>query len=298
MRVPPAGECVHLPGRSEDPQLPAQPHRRVPPQYIGCEVSTPTRRDYLLYGALGCALAGTAHAEYTLAIAAHFNPYVALAVPGALDLYVLRALQQRRDVFVAVLAMVAANVTAHLLTAGVLHEHWAITSATGALAPLILWRVYSLKHTRVDASVPGAVDAPEYVPVQLPPLEHGNEYPPAPDRIPDWMDREYPVSAPTPSPGVPLTPDEYIEYERQWPRVAAEVTPPAPELPALPPEYPALTEEQWDELTASDREYLSELNEYIHSTDSHTLAGLREALGIGQARATRLIKYARKEGTW
>lgn len=277
-------------------------------------MSAPTRKDWLLYGALGCALVGTAHAEYTLAIAAHFHPYVALAVPGALDLYVLRALQQRRDVFVAVLAMVAANVTAHLLTAGVLHEHWAITSAAGALAPLILWRVYSLKHTRnrqellmgVEA---GVVSTPEYAHAEWCGLSHPDgglcseygyppapEYPtpytydavtgqptswePAPDRIPDWMDEEYPVSAPQ----VPAS---------------------APELPPLPPEYepsasgyPVLTEEQWDELTASDREYLAELAEYIHSSDSHTLAGLRDALGIGQARATRLIKHARKEGTW
>lgn len=201
-------------------------------------MSERTPRDYLLYGALGCALVGTAHAEYTLAVAAHFNEYVALAVPGALDLYVLRALQQRRDVFVAVLAMVAANVTAHLLTAGVLHEHWAITSATGALAPLILWRVYSLKHTRTRQELlweapAGAMSAPA-------PVAHSETYPDevqvhpnrtcdgcgrtwdqahseswwsgsrvcpsasAPDHVPaDWMDAEYPEthpSAPHPCP--------------------------------------------------------------------------------------------------
>lgn len=117
-------------------------------------MSARTRKDWLMMGALGCALVGTAHAEYTLAVAAHFNEYVALSVPGALDLYVLRALQQRRDVLVAVLTMVAANVTAHLLAADVLQEHWAITSAAGALTPLILWRVYALKYAA------GAVSAP------------------------------------------------------------------------------------------------------------------------------------------
>lgn len=111
-------------------------------------MSARTRKDWILWGALGCALVATAHAEYTLATAAHFNKYVALAVPGALDLYVIRALQERRDVFVAVLAMVAANVASHLIVAGVLPVGWPVVSAVGAVAPLVVWRVYSLKYTR------------------------------------------------------------------------------------------------------------------------------------------------------
>lgn len=114
----------------------------------GAQVSTRTGKDWILWGALGCALVATAHAEYTLAIEAHFNKYVALAVPGALDLYVIRALQERRDVFVAVLAMVAANVASHLIVAGVLPVGWPVVSAVGAVAPLVVWRVYSLKYTR------------------------------------------------------------------------------------------------------------------------------------------------------
>lgn len=111
-------------------------------------MSTRTGKDWILWGALGCALVATAHAEYTLAIEAHFNKWVALAVPGALDLYVIRALQERRDVFVAVLAMVAANVASHLIVAGVLPVGWPVVSAVGAVAPLVVWRVYSLKYTR------------------------------------------------------------------------------------------------------------------------------------------------------
>lgn len=283
-------------------------------------MSARTRTDYILWGALGCALVATYHAEYTLAVAAGFHPYVALAVPGALDLYVIRALQQRRDVLVAVLAMVAANVASHLIAKDVLQVGWQVIAAVGAIAPLVLWRVYSLKHTRNrqellhgvqagaleytgEVSAPGPTpytyDARTGQPTSWTPApartcpdcgimwdqEHENwsddpadpcpvvAHPPAPDRIPDWMDREYPVSA-------------------------VEVHASAPPLPALPPEYPALTEDEWDELSDADREFLPELNEYIHSTDSHTLEGLRKALGVGQARGQRLIKHARKEGVW
>lgn len=259
-------------------------------------MSTPTRRDWLLWGCAGFALAATYHAEYTLAVAAHFNEYVALAVPGALDLYVLRALQQRRDVFLAVLAMVAANVASHLIAGDVLRVGWPVISAVGAIAPLVLWRVYSLKHTRTRQELmwgveAGAVSAPAHPVAPAHEswcgLTHpdGGEcseygYPPTPDTIPSWMDEEYPVSTA---------------------RVPASV----PELPPLPPEYapsapeyPMPTEEEWEALTAADREYLGEANEYVHSSDSHTLAGLRAALGIGQARATRLIKHLKSEGVW
>jgi len=130
-------------------------------------VPAPGRRDWILWGALGCALVSTAHAEYTLATAAHFNEYVALAVPGALDLYVVRALQQRRDVFVAVLAMVAANVASHLIAGGVLRVEWPVIAAVGAVAPLIVWRVYSLKYARTRQELLWGLEAgtgPEDVP--------------------------------------------------------------------------------------------------------------------------------------
>lgn len=394
-------------------------------------MSTPTRKDWILWGALGCALVATYHAEYTLAVAAGFHPWVALAVPGALDLYVIRALQQRRDVLVAVLAMVAANVASHLIAKDVLQVGWQVIAAVGAIAPLVLWRVYSLKHTRnrqellhgVQAGAleyTGEVSAPgptpytydartgqptSWTPAPVTPLtthapscfceECGqlfgglarrfkplSDYPPdyphkdgcdgthelsasplvcsahmhrtrphptAPDRIPDWMDREYPVSVTHPcalsepflrEPDVPCGEcgHPWGDHPGVQRKLAARVQASTPPLPALPPEYapgtagypctcdhpstthnehgcysllcpcrwrrstlpsaPVLTEDEWDELTDSDREYLGELNEYIHSADSHTLAGLRAALGIGQARATRLIKHARKEGVW
>lgn len=106
------------------------------------------RQDWILWGALGCVLVGTAHAEYTLARATGVHELIAAAVPGALDLYVIRALQVRRDVFMSVVVMVAVNVTSHLVSASVLPMHWSIISAVGALAPLILWRVHTLWYRR------------------------------------------------------------------------------------------------------------------------------------------------------
>lgn len=119
------------------------------------------KKDVVLWGALACALVGTAHAEYTLATATGVNQWVALAVPGALDLYVIRALQARKDVLVAVLVMVAANVASHLVRAGEVPVDWRLHSAVGALTPLLLWRIYSLM-ARVPEEVP-AVPAPDPV---------------------------------------------------------------------------------------------------------------------------------------
>lgn len=184
-------------------------------------MSARTRKDWILWGALGCALVGTAHAEYTLATAAHFHPWVAVVVPGALDLYVVRALQQRRDVFVAVLAMVAANVAAHLIQAGVLAVNWQVIAAVGAVAPLIVWRVYSLKYTRTRKELlwglkPGAMSAPAPAPHSEPYPDEVQVHPVAPDwnevarvrwvemglgapdHVPaDWMEEEYPETYPS-----------------------------------------------------------------------------------------------------
>lgn len=106
------------------------------------------RQDWVLGAQLGCALVVTFHAEYTLALAAGVNEYVAYFVPGALDLYVIRALQKHRDVLLAVLVMVAANVASHLVSAGLVPVGWAVYSAVGGTVPLLLWRGHALRYTR------------------------------------------------------------------------------------------------------------------------------------------------------
>lgn len=261
-------------------------------------MSTRTRRDWILWGALGCALVSTAHAEYTLATAAHFNEYVALAVPGALDLYVIRALQQRRDVFVAVLAMVAANIASHLITGGVLEVRWPVIAAVGAVAPLIVWRVYSLKYTRtrqellwgteagpvsepvLEASAAPSAPVPAWAPgFHLDGCDgvHPHEGPvncmlradalegAAPDTVPEWMHAEYPPSAPP-----------YLHS-----------------VPALPPEYVSSAEE----LSAADLTYLPLAREYTAECMAPSIRGLMKYAKVGQDRAGRLLDYLEAEET-
>lgn len=118
-------------------------------------------RDWLGAAATLFALAVTFNAEYEIAIAVHINPIVAYAVPGALDVYVLRALQVKRDVFLTVLAMVAVNAASHLVTAGVLAVSPALIVAVSAIAPLVLWRAHVLRYAASTA--PAVPPVPEHV---------------------------------------------------------------------------------------------------------------------------------------
>lgn len=101
-------------------------------------------RDYLKWGALAAALVATASAEYELARAVGFNELVAAAVPGALDIYTVRALRAHRDVLAAVLALILVNSASHLVTVGLLPVDWPLVVAVAAIAPLVLWRVHRL----------------------------------------------------------------------------------------------------------------------------------------------------------
>lgn len=112
---------------------------------------TKTRRDWLGYAATAFALVVTFNAEYEIALACHINQWVAYAVPGALDVYVLRALQVKRDVLLTVLAMILVNAASHLVAAGVLAVSPALIVSVSAIAPLVLWRAHVLKH---EASMP------------------------------------------------------------------------------------------------------------------------------------------------
>lgn len=256
-------------------------------------------RDPILWGAVGFALASTAYAEYNLAVVLGANEYIAVAVPGALDLYVLRALQVRRDVFLAVLAMVAANVTWYLVHSGDVAITWQLRSAVGALAPLILWRVHSLKYTRTrprpaESTEPstdaGAVSAPEeYTPSTFSKavLEElaGAGY--TPEYVPqEWADQEDKRRRRTDAPA-PVYPP-YLT--------------PVPDLPSTP-EYTGLTEYSPEEdalengrLLASDLEYVPSAREYMHSTERPSARGLRAHVGgIGQDKAKRLFQHLKGE---
>lgn len=260
----------------------------------------------VLAGALLCALVGTAHAEYTLATATHVNEYVAIAVPGALDLYVIQALRVRRDVATAVLVMVLANVTSHLLAAGLVPEdvEWqvGITAAVGAIAPGIVWRVHALERVRTrqeilwdvkagtaDAFYSGVVKTPEEpvpdtsaqlgtYPVEtaavLPYPETGPDI--APVLNYDWA----------PHPSVPdSVPEAWSTAEYGDPDS------PVPYLSVVPDPEPVPVTEVPGVLRAEDYEYVAKAKEYARGAENPTVAGMKRALGVGQERATRLLRY-------
>lgn len=176
-------------------------------------MSARTRRtDWILWGALACTLIGTAHAEYTLATATGVHWFVAASVPGALDLYVIRALQVHRDVLAAVLAMVVMNVASHLVTAGVLPVHWALISAVGALAPLVLWRIHYLWREGARSESALGEGAPETS--ALPP-----------DYLPDWVQEQVHSQIPG-APPAPPHPPAVHPASAPAPRTVSAVVPP------------------------------------------------------------------------
>lgn len=136
--------------------------------------------DFLKWAALAAALVATASAEYELARAVGFNEWVAAAVPGALDIYTVRAMRAHKDVLAAVVAMIGVNAASHLVTAGLLPVNVPLVVAVSAIAPLVLWRVHAL---RVDEGV-HSVEAPaEPIEVERVPVEP-EAYPALPEPVP------------------------------------------------------------------------------------------------------------------
>ncbi|MGW3022456.1 hypothetical protein [Streptomyces sp. NPDC001221] len=152
------------------------------------------RRDYLAWAALLFALVATASAEYELARAVGFNQWVAAAVPGALDIYTVRAMRARRDVPVVVAAMIGVNAASHLVTAGLLPVNVPLVVAVSAIAPLVLWRVH-----RLTDHVAAQVDTPAVDPVSTPAHVDTPAVDPVSTGVPSLPAAD---SAPVPSPHV------------------------------------------------------------------------------------------------
>lgn len=242
------------------------------------------RQDPVLAGALAFALVATAHAEYTLATATHVHPWVAVAVPGALDLYVVRALAKGRDVFVAVALMVAANVASHLIAANVLVVGWEVISAVGALAPLLLWRVHALGRTRNRTELlwdleAGASDALE---------KSGPESAPDSTECTPALDPSAPHSDDAFGPALLWGPAQSPSEVASAPAfVPAEWSAPVLHLPTSP-EYTALM--------PGDDDYLPEAEAYVSATPEPSVRGFMKIMraadrGIGQKRAERLLEH-------
>lgn len=102
------------------------------------------KRDYLAWAALISALVVTASAEWALAVACGFSPWIAAGVPASLDIYAVRSLRAKRDVPYVVIAMIVVQALAHLVAAGMLGVSVWLVVAVSAIAPLVLWRVHAL----------------------------------------------------------------------------------------------------------------------------------------------------------
>src|SRR4051794_2288336 len=104
-------------------------------------------RDLLGALALLAALVATASAEYQLARACGYGAIVAGCVPGALDVYALRAFSVKRDVPAVVIALISTNALAHLVASHLIPVGVPLVVAISAIAPLVLWRVKALSAT-------------------------------------------------------------------------------------------------------------------------------------------------------
>ncbi|MFF3872527.1 hypothetical protein [Streptomyces sp. NPDC001978] len=174
-------------------------------------------RDFLGALALLAALVATASAEFQLARACGYGAIVAGCIPGALDIYALRAFSVKRDVPAVVTALVLTNALAHLVSAGLIPVSVPLVVAVSAIAPLALYRVKALAAP-VSAPQPAPVTAP------APALERPVERPVA-----------VPAPAPAGAPAVqPATAaDELLPKARAFAAEVRSATGKAPSLRAL-----------------------------------------------------------------
>ncbi|MEV7976223.1 hypothetical protein [Streptomyces sp. NPDC086519] len=141
------------------------------------------KNDVLKWAALAAALVATASAEYELARQVGFNQWVAGAVPGALDIYTVRAMRAHKDVLAAVVAMIGVNAASHLVTAGLLPVNVPLVVAVSAIAPLVLWRVHALRIEDAVPAEPTSLDNIQTGPVAT--VERVPEpYPALPEPVP------------------------------------------------------------------------------------------------------------------
>lgn len=254
------------------------------------------KSDYLKWGALLFALVATASAEYELARQVGFNQWVAAAVPGALDIYTVRALRAHRDVLAAVAAMIGVNAASHLVTAGLLPVNVPLVVAVSAIAPLVLWRVHRLADEATAAVTEAVaedtvspakglqiVDTPA-APEVYPAIEV--HVPEVPEAVPPGV-RLLPIGAR--SEPAPIVPEPVVEVPVPEPVPAREY--PVPEEPDTrewtidPTEYPDPNEPDEEPV------YPDPLIPQVRTDFPNEVPGVRrlkETYGIGQPRAQRI----------
>ena len=102
------------------------------------------KKDWLAWAARISALVVTASAEWALAVACGFHPWIAAGVPASLDIYAVRSLRAKRDVPYVVIAVIIVQALAHLVAAGMLSVSVPLVVLVSSVAPLVLWRVHAL----------------------------------------------------------------------------------------------------------------------------------------------------------
>ena len=223
--------------------------------------------DFLKWAALAAALIATASAEYELATAVGFNQWVAAAVPGALDIYTVRAMRAHKDVLTAVAAMIGVNAASHLVTAGLLPVNVPLVVAVSAIAPLVLWRVHALRVDEGTQSVRTPVEYVEPVEVERVPVEP-ETYPALPEPVP-----AVPEAVPA---GVQLLP----VFECPGELHRALRTRPEPEPEDVP--EPSLT----DRYTAMEVGWAAEqFKDELTAGELPSIRVIKERLSVGQPKA-------------
>ncbi|MFJ4434590.1 hypothetical protein [Streptomyces sp. NPDC088923] len=166
------------------------------------------RHDPLGWLAMLACIVIAAHGEWSLAVQAGYQPYVAAALPVAVDAYAIRSMQAGREVLAPVLLMVATNAAAHLVHAELLHVGPALVVAVSAIAPVVLWRVHALRR------------------------EHDQEHEAAPaDERPEplWAAPEPPEPEPEPQPEPALVLGPFTPLAQLHPAPTAEPAGTGPE---------------------------------------------------------------------
>lgn len=122
---------------------------------------------FLMTISLLAGIGFTATAEYQLALTIGAVPSVAVLLPLALDVYVVAAIRRARgrDIALSLVLMGTAQVSAHMLSAGVVAVSVPLVASVSLLVPLVIWRVHALatvapKRSREAAPTPGTGVAP------------------------------------------------------------------------------------------------------------------------------------------
>jgi hypothetical protein len=170
--------------------------------------------------ALGAVIGLTASGEYSLAQLAGWYAGIAWLLPLGIDVYVVQALRRHRDVFPALILMVAANAVYHLAAAGLfgvrsdsdgtLRPEWWLIAAVAAIAPWVMLRIHRItapprarrswrrerQQVPVEAPAPAVQDAdsgahgeraqaPAEQPEEAPAVSASERSPSAPAERPD-----------------------------------------------------------------------------------------------------------------